>query len=34
MSEGGFEVLAALVREPMSAGELPARRCYMLGKRR
>lgn len=34
MSEGGFEVLAALVREPMSTGELPARRCYMLGQRR
>jgi ubiquinone/menaquinone biosynthesis C-methylase UbiE len=34
MDAGGFEVLAALVREPMMATELPARRCYMLGKRR
>ena len=34
MDAGGFEVVAALVREPMMAGELPARRCYMLGKRR
>ncbi|HTR54606.1 MAG TPA: methyltransferase domain-containing protein [Kofleriaceae bacterium] len=34
MDKGGFEVAAALVREPMHANELPARRCYMLGKRR
>ncbi len=34
MDTGGFEVVAALVREPMMANELPARRCYMLGKRR
>jgi len=34
MDAAGFEVMAALVREPMSPTELPARRCYMLGKRR
>lgn len=34
MDRAGFEVVAALVREPMSTNELPARRCYMLGKRR
>lgn len=34
MDTGGFEVVAALVREPMMTGELPARRCYMVGKRR
>jgi SAM-dependent methyltransferase len=34
MDRGGFDVVAALVREPMHANELPARRCYMLGKRR
>jgi len=34
MDKGGFEVSAALVREPMHPNELPARRCYMLGKRR
>jgi SAM-dependent methyltransferase len=34
MDRGGFDVMAALVREPISANELPARRCYMLGKRR
>ena len=34
MDRAGFEVMAALVREPMQANELPARRCYMLGKRR
>jgi SAM-dependent methyltransferase len=34
LDAGGFEVLAALVREPMSVNELPARRCYMIGKRR
>jgi len=33
MDTGGFEVVAALVREPMGANELPARRCYMIGKR-
>lgn len=33
MDRAGFEVVAALVREPMSTKELPARRCYMLGKR-
>ena len=31
---GSFDVVAALVREPMHATELPARRCYMLAKRR
>jgi hypothetical protein len=30
----GFEVEAALVREPMSSTELPTRRCYMLARRR
>ena len=34
MDDGGFEVMAALVRESMTPHELPARRCYMLGKRR
>jgi SAM-dependent methyltransferase len=34
MDRAGFEVVAALVREPMSTNELPTRRCYMLGKRR
>jgi ubiquinone/menaquinone biosynthesis C-methylase UbiE len=34
LDKGGFDVVAALVREPMSPHELPARRCYMLGKRR
>ena len=34
MDRAGFEVMAALVREPMSTNELPTRRCYMLGKRR
>ncbi|HUJ57514.1 MAG TPA: methyltransferase domain-containing protein [Kofleriaceae bacterium] len=33
MDRGGFEVMAALVREPLHAKELPARRCYMLGRR-
>lgn len=33
MDSSGFEVVAALVREPMSPNELPTRRCYMLGKR-
>lgn len=32
LDDAGFEVLAALVREPMTTGELPARRCYMLGR--
>lgn len=30
----GFDVEAALVREPMSKTELPTRRCYMLARRR
>jgi SAM-dependent methyltransferase len=34
MDTGGFEVIAALVREPLMKTELPARRCYMIGKRR
>jgi SAM-dependent methyltransferase len=34
MDTGGFDVVAALVREPMMKTELPTRRCYMLGKRR
>lgn len=34
MDANRFDVVAALVREPMSATELPARRCYMLGRRR
>ena len=34
LDTAGFDVLAALVREPMAKTELPARRCYMLGKRR
>jgi hypothetical protein len=34
MDKAGFDVMAALVREPMHANELPARSCYMLGKRR
>jgi ubiquinone/menaquinone biosynthesis C-methylase UbiE len=29
----GFEIEAALVREPMSKTELPTRRCYMLARR-
>jgi SAM-dependent methyltransferase len=31
MDDGGFEVMAALVREPIHASELPTRRCYMVG---
>ena len=34
LDAAGFEVMAALVREPISMTELPARRCYILGKRR
>jgi len=34
MDKAGFDVMAALVREPMQSNELPTRRCYMLGKRR
>jgi ubiquinone/menaquinone biosynthesis C-methylase UbiE len=34
MDGAGFEVMAALVREPLQVNELPTRRCYMLGKRR
>ena len=34
MDRAGFDVMAALVREPMNTTELPTRRCYMLGKRR
>ena len=34
LDRAGFDVMAALVREPMTSNELPARRCYMLGKRR
>jgi len=30
----GFDIAAALVREPMSPDELPTRRCYMVGQRR
>jgi len=30
----GFDVIAALVREPMSPSQLPARRCTLVGKRR
>lgn len=30
----GFSVEAVLLREPMSKGELPTRRCYMLAHRR
>lgn len=34
MDIAGFDVVSALVREPMLKTELPARRCYMLGRRR
>ena len=34
MDHAGFDVMAALVREPLMTNELPTRRCYMLGKRR
>jgi SAM-dependent methyltransferase len=34
LDAAGFDVMAALVREPMQSNELPTRRCYMLGKRR
>ncbi len=34
MTRANFEVMAALVREPLNANELPTRRCYMIGKRR
>jgi ubiquinone/menaquinone biosynthesis C-methylase UbiE len=34
LDAAGFDVTAALVREPISMTELPARRCYMFGKRR
>lgn len=34
LDRAGFEVVAALVREPMSSNELPARRCTIVGKRR
>jgi hypothetical protein len=34
LDRAGFDVVAALIREPMWVTELPARRCYMLGKRR
>jgi ubiquinone/menaquinone biosynthesis C-methylase UbiE len=34
LDTAGFDVVAALVREPMSPTELPARRCYMMGRRR
>lgn len=34
LESSGFDVVAALVREPMSARELPARRCTIVGKRR
>ncbi len=33
MERAGFDVVAALVREPMSPNELPTRRCYMIGCR-
>nr|HEX4312837.1 methyltransferase domain-containing protein [Kofleriaceae bacterium] len=33
LEAAGFEVVACLVREPMSPSELPTRRCYMVGKR-
>jgi len=34
LDQAGFEIVAALVREPMFSNELPARRCTMVGKRR
>ena len=34
LDAAGFDVVAALVREPMSPNELPTRRCYMVGQRR
>ncbi len=34
LDAAGFDVVSALVREPMLKTELPARRCYMLGRRR
>jgi SAM-dependent methyltransferase len=34
LDKAGFDVIAALVREPMGPGELPVRRCYMVGQRR
>ena len=34
IDQAGFEVVAALVREPLSSSELPARRCTMVAKRR
>jgi SAM-dependent methyltransferase len=34
LDTAGFDVVAALVREPMSPNELPTRRCYMVGQLR
>jgi ubiquinone/menaquinone biosynthesis C-methylase UbiE len=34
LERGGFDVMASLVREPLNTKELPARRCYMIAKRR
>jgi ubiquinone/menaquinone biosynthesis C-methylase UbiE len=34
LDRAGFEVYAALVREPLFTNELPARRCTIVGKRR
>jgi len=34
LDHAGFEIVAALVREPIFANELRARRCTMVGKRR
>ncbi len=34
LEDSGFEIVAALVREPMAARELPARRCTIVGRRR
>ena len=34
LEQCGFEVVAALVREPLYSNELPARRCTIVAKRR
>lgn len=34
MEAAGFEIVAVMVREPIWPKELPARRCYMMGRRR
>lgn len=34
LESSGFEIVAALVREPVPAQEVPARRCTIVGRRR